>query len=77
MPLRGAEFRRSTRRRAGAQPGAAFVVGARASIGGRNADRRRGAQASLLELSRAPLWAHAVPPTAEYNVLGLYLRRYH
>jgi hypothetical protein len=93
MSLRGAEFRRSTRRRAGAQPGAALSsVRALPSADGTPIDAEApghhmhrkvaleqcdGAQASLLELSRAPLWAHAVPPTAEYNVLGLYLRRYH
>ena len=83
MPLREAEFRRSTRRRAGAQPGAALSsVRALPSADGTPSDAEApghhmhrkvaleqfdGAQASLLELSRAPLWAHAVPPTAEYN----------
>jgi len=35
------------------------------------------ANSSPLELSRAPLWAHAAPPTGEYNRLGHYLRRDH
>jgi hypothetical protein len=35
------------------------------------------AESSLLELSRAPLWAHAVPPTGEHSRLGHYLGSYH
>jgi hypothetical protein len=35
------------------------------------------AESSLLEFSRAPLWAHAVPPTGEHNRLGHYLGSYH
>jgi hypothetical protein len=35
------------------------------------------AESSLLEFSRAPLWAHAVPPTAEHSRLGHYLGNYH
>ncbi len=35
------------------------------------------AEASSLELSRAPLWAHAAPPTGEHSALGHYLRRNH
>ena len=34
-------------------------------------------QPSPLELSRAPRWAHRVPPTVEHNVLGHYLHRNH
>jgi hypothetical protein len=35
------------------------------------------AESSLLEFSRAPLWAHAAPPTAEHSRLGHYLSSYH
>jgi hypothetical protein len=35
------------------------------------------AEASSLELSRAPLWAHAAPPTVEHSALGHYLHRSH
>jgi hypothetical protein len=35
------------------------------------------AESSPLELSRAPLWAHAAPPTGEHNRLGHYLGRNH
>jgi hypothetical protein len=34
------------------------------------------AEASLLKFSRAPLWAHAVPPTGEHSRLGHYLGSY-
>jgi len=32
---------------------------------------------SPLELRRAPLWAHRVPPTVEHSVLGHYLHSNH
>ena len=35
------------------------------------------AKSSSLEFSRAPLWAHATPPTAEPNRLGHYLGSNH
>jgi len=35
------------------------------------------AESSSLELSRAPLWAHAVPPTGEHSRLGHYLGSNH
>jgi hypothetical protein len=35
------------------------------------------AESSPLELSRAPLWAHAAPPTGEHSLLGHYLGRNH
>src|SRR4029450_4622224 len=35
------------------------------------------AESSLLEFNRAPLWAHAVPPTGEHSRLGHYLGSYH
>jgi hypothetical protein len=35
------------------------------------------AEASLLEFSRAPLWAHAAPPTGEHSRLGHYLGSFH
>jgi hypothetical protein len=34
------------------------------------------AESSLLEFSRAPLWAHAAPPTGEHSRLGHYLGSY-
>jgi hypothetical protein len=34
-------------------------------------------ESSLLEFRRAPLWAHAVPPTGEHSRLGHYLGSYH
>jgi hypothetical protein len=34
------------------------------------------AESSLLEFSRAPLWAHAAPPTTEHSRLGHYLGSY-
>lgn len=35
------------------------------------------AKTSSLQLCRAPLWAHAAPPTGEHSVLGHYLHRTH
>jgi len=35
------------------------------------------AESSLLEFSRAPLWAHAAPPTGKHSRLGHYLGSYH
>ena len=35
------------------------------------------AESSLLEFSRAPLWALAAPPTEEHSRLGHYLGSYH
>jgi hypothetical protein len=35
------------------------------------------AKSSSLELSRAPLWAHAAPPTAEHSLIGHYLGSNH
>ena len=91
--MRGVELRRAPCCQAGAQAGAALPSmrslpsADRAPINTKalghdmhgevtlkQVDR---AKASLLELSRAPLWAHAVPPTEEYSRLGLYLRRDH
>jgi hypothetical protein len=35
------------------------------------------AESPPLELSRAPLWAHVLPPTVKHSVLGHYLHRSH
>jgi len=35
------------------------------------------AESSPLQFSRAPLWAHVVPPTGEHSRIGHYLRSYH
>jgi hypothetical protein len=35
------------------------------------------AESSLLEFSRAPLWAHPAPPTGEHSLIGHYLGSYH
>jgi hypothetical protein len=88
-PLRRAEFRRAPRGRASAQPGAALSSvrplpsADRAPIdaealghhvhGDITLEQFDRAESSLLELSRAPLWAHAAPPTAEYSVVRTLL----
>jgi hypothetical protein len=36
-----------------------------------------GTESSLLEFSRASLWAHAAPPTGKHSLLGYYLGSYH
>ena len=91
--LRGAEFRRSPRGRPGAEAGAALSsVGPLPSPDGAPIDAQavrhhmngdialkqvNRTEASLLEFRRAPLWAHAVPPTGEHSRLGHYLGSYH
>jgi hypothetical protein len=89
--LRGAELGRSTGGRPRAQAGAALssVCPLPSSDGApidpeairhhmhgdvtlKQFDRT---EASLLEFRRAPLWAHAVPPTVEHTALGHYFRR--
>jgi hypothetical protein len=92
-PLGRAQLRRSPGGRARAQAAAALAsvralpATDRASIdaetlrhdmnGGVTLKEFDRAQASPLELSRTPLWAHAVPPTEEHSVLGHYLRSDH
>jgi hypothetical protein len=91
--LRDAELRWSTRGGAGTQPVAAAspvrplpsTDGSPIDAEALGHDMNRGvtleefdrAEASSLELSRAPLWAHAAPPTGEHNRLGHYLGRNH
>lgn len=91
--LHDAELRRSPRGRPGAEAGAALssvgplpspnrapidAEAVRHHMNGditlKQVDR---SEASLLEFSRAPLWAHAVPPTGEHSRLGHYLGSYH
>ena len=92
-PLGRGQFRRSSGRGARLQPGAALASvralpsADRASIDAKPlrhdmngditlkpVDRT---EASLLEFSRAPLWAQAAPPTEEHSLLGHYLGSYH
>jgi hypothetical protein len=91
--LRGAKLRRSPGGRPGAEAGAALSsVGPLPSPDGAPIDAKAvrhdmngditlkqvdRAEASLLEFSRAPLCAHAVPPTGEHSRLGHYLGSYH
>jgi hypothetical protein len=92
-PLRRVEFRGSTRRRAGPQSGAALSTvrplpsADRAPVDAEALGHHMHRDVTLeqfdrtksapFELGRAPLWAHAAPPTAEYSRIGLYLRRIH
>jgi hypothetical protein len=87
--LRGAQLRRSTRGWPGAQASAALSsVRALPAPDGAPIDTETVShhmngevtlkqfdrtKSSPLELSRAPLWAHGVPPTVEHTVLGHYL----
>src|SRR5439155_23894620 len=92
-PLRRRELRRSTGRRACAQAGATLSavrplpstdrapIDAQALGDDMNGEvtleQFNRAESSPLELSRAPLWAHVVPPTGKHSVLGHYLHRNH
>ncbi len=92
-PLRPRELRRSTGGPAGAQAGATLssvhplpstdrtAIDAETLGDEMNGDvtleQFSRAESSLLELSRAPLWAHVVPPTGEHSALGHYLHRNH
>jgi hypothetical protein len=91
LPL--AEPRRPPGGRPGAQAGAALLsvrplpsadgapIDAQALGHDMNGDvtleQADGAESSLLELSRAPRWAHAAPPTGKHSRLGHYLGSYH
>jgi hypothetical protein len=91
LPLRGAELRGPTGRRTCAQPAATLspvrplppTDGASIDAQAFGHDMNRDvtleqvdrAKSPLLEFSRAPLWAHAAPPTEEYSDLGHYLSR--
>jgi hypothetical protein len=91
--LRGVELRRSPGGRPGAEAGAALSsVGSLPSPDGAPIDAEavshhmngdiplkqvHRTEASLLEFSRTPLWAHAVPPTGEHSRIGHYLGSYH
>jgi hypothetical protein len=93
LSLCGAEFRGPTGRRTCAQAGAALAsVGPLPTTDGAPIDAQAlshdmdgevaleqvdRANSPLLELSRAPLWAHAAPPRGEYSELGHYLHRDH
>jgi hypothetical protein len=86
LPLRRAELRRSPGGWSGAQAGAALTavrpfpaadgaaIDAQALGHDMNGDvtpkQIDGPKPSLLEFSRAPLWAHAAPPTAEHSLIG-------
>src|SRR3989442_4473422 len=92
-PLRRRELRRSTGRRACAQAGATLSavrpvpstdrapIDAQALGDDMNGEvtleQFNRAESSPLELSRAPLWAHVVPPTGKHSVLGPYLHTNH
>jgi len=91
--LRGTELGRSTGSRPGAQAGAPLSSmcplpspdGAPIDADAVSHDMNRDitlqqcdrAESSSLELSRASLWAHAVPPTGKHNLLGHYLHSNH
>jgi len=93
LPLRGGELRRSTGCRPGAQARTALASvrplpsADRAPIdaqalgddmdGDVTLEQVDRAESTLLEFRRAPLWAHAAPPTGKYSRLGHYLGRYH
>ena len=89
--LHGAQRRRSTRGRPGAQAGAALSpVRALPAPDGAPIDTETVShhmngevtlkqfdrtKSSPLEFSRAPLWAHGVPPAADHNLLAHYFHR--
>lgn len=86
LPLPCTQLWWAAGRRAGAEPGAALApVRAFPAAYGPPVDSEAlghhmnrdvtlkqfdGAEAPSLEFSRAPLWAHAVPPTEQHNFLG-------
>jgi hypothetical protein len=93
LPLGGSELWRSPGGRPGAQASAALasvcplpsadgaLIDAQALGHDLNRDvtveQRDRAESPLLEFSRAPLWAHAAPPTEEHSRIGHYLNSYH